>query len=124
MRWASVWPVSRMSSSKQNVAVAHVRPQFGADAKGAGRDGFAAITGRLDEADAQRQIDVADEVGQEHEAAGEDADDGHGSAVVVVGDLPGQLGDAPLDALGGKQDVHEGVSDTIRRAGASAPDLA
>ena len=38
----------------------------------------------------------------------------HGPAVVVGGDLPGQLGDALLDALGGKQDFHDDSSSARR----------
>ena len=90
---------------QEDVAVAHVGHEFGADAQGAGRGGRAAVAGRLDEADAQRQVDAADEVGQEHQAAGQDADDGDGPAVVVGGDLPGQLVDPLLDALGGKKNL-------------------
>ena len=91
---------------QQDVAAAHVGHEFGADAQGAGRGRRAAVAGRLDEADAQGQIDAADEVGQEHEAAGQDADDGGRPAAEVGGDLPGQLIDPRLDALGGKENFH------------------
>jgi hypothetical protein len=57
---------------------------------------------------------MANEVGEEHQAAGEDADDGDVSAVVVGGDLPGHLGDPSLNVVGRQQDFHVAHSKETR----------
>ena len=49
---------------------------------------------------------VAHQVGEEHQAAGENADDGDGLTLIVGTDLVSQFADALLDALGWKENLH------------------
>src|SRR5205823_1573305 len=92
-----------------DVATADVGQEARLDVELARPRNGAAVTGRLDEAEAQVQVEVADQVGQEHQGAGEHADDGDRAVAVVRRDLPGQFGDALLDPLGGDEDVHGGA---------------
>ena len=106
----SVCPVSRMSSSKQDVPAAQIGQQFGLDAQRSRRGRRAAIARRLQESDAQRQIEMAHEIGEEHQTAGQHADNGNGSTAIVGGDLPGHFGDSSLDVVGRQQDFHAALS--------------
>src|SRR5439155_1033696 len=78
---------------QQDVTAANVGNEVGADAQLVGRGDGTAITRRLKEADAQRQVEAANKVGEENQAAGQHADDGERLAVVVLGNLPGQFAD-------------------------------
>ena len=61
---------------QQHVPAAEVGQHLVLDCKLAGRGRPAAVARRLDEGDLERQVEPADQVGEEHEAAGQHADDG------------------------------------------------
>src|SRR5262249_53405732 len=94
-KWAEVTQVAdqmgeRLAGSEdivqqQDVTAMDVGNEVGADAQLAGRGGGPSIARRLEEADAQRQVEAADEVGEEDQAAGQHADDGERLTVIVLG---------------------------------------
>ena len=91
---------------EQHVTALDVGHQLRRDVQFAGPGHGAAVAAGLDQVDAQGQVQVPHQVGQEHDAAGQDADDGGRPLAEVGGDHFGQLGDALLQALGGDQHFH------------------
>src|SRR5262249_11838777 len=91
---------------QQHVAATDVGQQFRANVQLARLGRRAAVARCLDQTDPQRQINLSDQVGEKNQTAGENADDGDGSSLIVGGNLSGQLRDPSLNAIGGKKDLH------------------
>ena len=70
-----------------------------ANSPGAGR--LAAITAGLNQSDLQGQIDLANQIGQQHHAAGQHADHDRRTAGVIVRDAAGQARDSLANRCGG-----------------------
>lgn len=91
---------------QQDMTAAKVGQQLRADFQPARLGGCPPIAGRLDQADADRQVEPADEVRQEHQAPGQHANDRDRLLLVVGANLPGQFGHALLNLLAGNKDLH------------------
>ena len=68
--------------------------------------GVPAIAACLDHADAQRHVKLSNQIGQQHNTAGENANDRDRSMAVMLSDLSGKLLDTLSELLFGKQDFH------------------
>src|SRR5713101_4279287 len=91
------------------VAIADIWKQFRLNIQPAGSGRFPSITGCLDQTDAERQIEPADQVGQEHETAGEYPQDGDLTALKTVTDFLSQLVDPRLNPIRRDEDLHDSV---------------
>src|SRR5713226_5098164 len=76
---------------EKNVSAPDIRKQLGLDVEKARFGRGPSITGGLDQTDPQRQIQPANQIGQEHQAAGEDAEDGNRLILKSVADFTCQL---------------------------------
>ena len=92
---------------EQNVVVGDFGEPGVVDAQLAGLSGFTTIAGGLEEADSQGLIDAADQVSEQDDAAGEDAEDQQRFVAIVGGDSLRELRDALLDFGFGDQLTHD-----------------
>ena len=72
-----------------------------------GRCGRSTITRRLNQADAERQIKLPYQIGEKHQATGQNTHKRHRFVLVVPANFPSQVGDPLLNALGRDQNLHE-----------------
>ena len=94
---------------EQYIAVADVEPEFLGEHQLGGL-GAVAITGDADEVEPHWQIDFTDEIGQEHEGAGEQPDDDEVAVPEIPLNLLRQSGDAFPDFLFGNQLAGDGIA--------------
>src|SRR5437588_8579739 len=92
---------------QQYMPAFHVGRQLRVNMQVARRPRGAAVTRGLNQAKAERQVKVANQVGQKHQAAIEHADEGDRTLLIVPAYLPGQLSNTILDARGWDEDFHE-----------------
>jgi len=91
---------------EQDVAPAHIGDKLRLDMQNTRRGGRAPVAGRLNQADPQRNIELPNQVGEEDQAAGQDAHNRDRPIVKIPCNLPGQLADAFLNPVGRNEDVH------------------
>ena len=90
-----------------DVAAAEVDVEVLHDAHHTAGLGGAAVGRHRHEVELDRQVDVAGQVGHEHQRALEHADQQRGTALVVAGDLLAELGEALVEHLLGDDDLTE-----------------
>src|SRR5688572_5840812 len=94
---------------QQNVAVGDVEHELAIDDEVAASCGRPAIAGGLDDAHAHRLVNVPDEVGDQHDAAGQHADDGELPSFERLFDLGRHGADAVVEFLFAKQYLHYNI---------------
>lgn len=85
---------------QEHMAAAQIGRHLRINVQRAGRRGGAAIAGGLNQRDSEPQIEPADEVRQENEAARQHANNGNWLVAIVRCNLLGKLANPLLNALG------------------------
>ena len=91
---------------QEHVAARDVGGERLVDDQGAGGGRRPLVAAGLKQRDPQGELDLADQVGQQDQAAGQDGDDRQRPALVVRLDLPAELLHPRLDLVLGEQDLH------------------
>ncbi len=92
---------------QQHVAAAHAeREQIRVDTSGPRQIALAAIASGLHQFDPQRAVQQPDQVGQQHDAADQHADDRQRLALIVFLNLAGQAANALAELFFGEQGFH------------------
>jgi inhibitor of KinA sporulation pathway (predicted exonuclease) len=91
---------------EQNVPALQIGKQLGLHVQLARRRGRPAVAGCLDKGNPQRQVESANQIGQEHEAPGEHADDRQRLSLVGRGNLGGDQIDTLSDLVFWNQHAH------------------
>src|SRR5262245_62306713 len=88
------------------MAIANIRRCARVNGKAAGRCRQSAIAGRLDEGDAGRHRQLAHQIGDKDQAAGEDAKQRHRLTIIVCGNPSSELDNTLVNLFGGEKNLH------------------